>query len=128
MRKYVYSYINFTAQEYNLMTWTDQRQKCNFKVHILLFLAQISRINVVRKTCLFVQSYTRLMYYCFLNSGLRKICFFYVGNATPWKPSLCCVFKMIMGKYVHLYDFGKTCALIIIFTNASHFAPLNSFI
>ena len=65
LRKCVYSYINFTAQEYNLMTWTDQRQKCNFKVHILLFLAQISRINVVRKNCLFVQSYTRLMYIFF---------------------------------------------------------------
>ena len=61
LRKCVYSYINFTAQEYNLMTLTDQRQKCNFKVHILLFLAQISRINVVRKNCRFVQSYTRLM-------------------------------------------------------------------
>ena len=37
----------------------------------------------------------------------------------PHHGSLRCVFKMIMGKYVHLYDFGKTCALIIIFTNAS---------
>ena len=46
----------------------------------------------------------------------------------PHHGSLRCVFKMIMGKYVHLYDFGKTCALIIIFTNASHFAPLNPFI
>ena len=23
LRKYVYSYINFTAQEYNLMSWMD---------------------------------------------------------------------------------------------------------
>ena len=46
----------------------------------------------------------------------------------PHHGSLRCVFKMIMGKYVHLYDFGKTCALVIIITNASHFAPLNPFI
>ena len=40
------------------------------------------------------------------------------------KEAFAVFFKMIMGTYVHLYDFGKTCALIIIFTNASHFAPL----
>ena len=49
LRNYVYSYINFTAQEYNLMSWTDQRQKYNFKVHILSFTATISRINTVRR-------------------------------------------------------------------------------
>ena len=46
----------------------------------------------------------------------------------PHHGSLRCVLKMIMGKYVHLYDFGKTCGLIIIFTNASHYAPSNPFI
>ena len=46
----------------------------------------------------------------------------------PQHGSLRRVFKIIMGKYVHLYDFGKTCALSIIFTNASHFAPLNPFL
>ena len=46
----------------------------------------------------------------------------------PHHGSFRCVFKMIMEKYVHLYDFGKTCALIIIFTNASHFAQLDPFI
>ena len=56
LRKYVYSYINFTAQEYNLMSWTDQRQKCNFRVHILSFTTRISRINAVRLNCHFAYS------------------------------------------------------------------------
>ena len=101
LRKYVYSYINFTAQEYNLMTWTDQRQNCNFKVHILLFLAQISRINVVRKIVFLFNLIQDWCIYCFLNSVLRKRCFLDVGNATPWKPSLC-----------FQDDFGEICAFV----------------
>ena len=30
----------------------------------------------------------------------------------PHHGSLRCVFKMIMGKYVYLYDFGKTCTYV----------------